>query len=256
MIVAFYIIVFIIIGISMILVYIKNFKGLTIDEWKPGAAWTRALIYFSFCNIIIALSGTLAQILTQSIFTIEQITNPFWIFYCSFCFFYVFLAYWILWSRMTLTFNRKYHFVSEIIFGIIWGFSTGGLLLSFYHLWRALNFPGWVLYLVSFASIGLWQYFIQDYFWDVYVSPEHDTYKSIIIKTLACHIPNAAISLGFLTIWNNYLIFITLFIFALTASSIFQKFPSPWAKGSFNAPMVKPGIFGLPRGSGYLAKES
>ncbi|MHA2123951.1 MAG: hypothetical protein ACXABO_02220 [Promethearchaeota archaeon] len=251
MIVPIYIAIFIIFGIFMFLIYRKNFKGLSIDEWKPGAAWTRALIYISFCNIIIALSGTLDQILTQPIFTIEQISNSSWIFYCLFCFIYIFIAYWILWSRMTLTFNRKYYIFSEIIFGVIWGFSTGGLLLSIYHLWRLMNFPGWALYLFSFASSGLWQYFIQDYFWDVYVSPEHDTYKSIIVKTIVCHIPNLAISLGFLLIWNNYVIFITLFIFALTASSIFQKFPSPWAKGSFHAPMVKPGIFGFPHGAGY-----
>ena len=251
----FYIICVVIFGIVMILVYISKYKGLPIDIWKPGAAWTRALIYFSFCNIVIAFSGTLEQLLKQPLFFIEQIVNPLWLIYCSFCFIYIFLAYWILWSRMTLTFNRKYYLGSEIIFGIIWGFSTGGLLLSFYHLWSLTNMPGWALYLFSFISIGIWQYFIQDYFWDIYVSPEHDTPRSIIIKTMVCHIPNVAISLGFLTIWNNYIIFILFFVFALVASTIFQKFPAPWAKGEFQAPMVKLGIGGLPHGSGYLGDK-
>jgi hypothetical protein len=103
--------------------------------------------------------------------------------------------------------------------------------------------------------MGMWQYIIQDYFWDVYISPEHDTPRSIFIKTIICHIPNIAICLGFLTIWNNYVIFIVLQMLALIASSILQKFPAPWAKGDFNAPMVKKGIFGFPRGRGYIPEK-
>jgi hypothetical protein len=241
-------------GIVLFIVYKKKFKGLTIDVWKPGAAWLRAIIYFCLCNFIMSATGTLDYVLRQPIFTIEQISNPYWIFYCAFCFIYIFFAYWILWSRMTLTFDRKYYLSLEILFGIIWGFSTGGILLSFYHLWSLAGIVGLPLYFLTFASMGIWQYFIQDYFWDIYVSPEHDTPKSIIVKTLACHIPNVAISLGFLTIWNNYGIYITFFISALVASTIFQKFPAPWAKGNFHAPMTKPGIAGLPHGAGYLGE--
>lgn len=243
-----------VLGIALFIVYRIKYKGLPIDVWKPGVAWLRAIIYFSLCNFVISASGTLEQILRQPLFTIEQVSNPYWITYCTFCFIYIFFAYWILWSRMTLTFDRKYYFGSEILFGVIWGFSTGGLLLSFYHLWSLAGVAGLPLYLLSYASMGIWQYFIQDYFWDIYVSPEHDTPKSIIIKTLACHIPNVAISLGFLTIWNNYGIYITFFIFALVASTIFQKLPAPWAKGRFHAPRVKLGIAGLPHGAGYLGE--
>jgi hypothetical protein len=247
-----YIITVATLGIAMIIVYLKKYKGLSTDIWKPGAAWIRALIYFSFCNIFIAVSGTLEQTLIQPLFTFDQLSNPFWILYCSTCFTYIFLAYWVLWSRMTLTFNRRYYIGSEIIFGVLWGFSTGGILLSFYHLWTLTGALSGIIYLFSFVSMGIWQYFIQDYFWDIYVSPEHDTPKSIKIKILVCHIPNIAICLGFLTIWNNYAMFIILQTFALIASAIFQKFPSPWAKGEFHAPMVKPGIFGRPRGKGYV----
>jgi len=43
-------------------------------------------------------------------------------------------------------------------------------------------------------------------------------------------------------------------MFALVASTIFQKFPAPWAKGYFHAPKVKPGIGGYPHGTGYLGE--
>jgi hypothetical protein len=118
-------------GVAMIFVYMIKYKGMPIDVWTPGVAWTRALIYFSFCNIVIAASGTLEQLLDQPIFTEEQLANPLWMAYCVFCFAYVFVAYWVMWARMTVTFDRKYYLGSEIVFGLIWGFSTGGLLLSF-----------------------------------------------------------------------------------------------------------------------------
>ncbi len=245
----------IIIGVVFIGIYIRKYKSLPIDIWKPGAAWTRALIYFSFCNIIITISGTLEQIITKPIFTLEQISNINWIIYVSFSFTFVFFAYVILWPRNTLNFDRRYYLGSEIVFGVIWGFSTGGLLLSFYHLWSLTGVLPWVNYILAFISISLWQYFIQAYFWDIYISPEHDTPRSILIKTFACHLPNVLLSLGFLAIWGNYAIFISLFIIALVSSTISQRFPAPWAKGKFQAPMVKTGILGYPYGSGYIEKK-
>ncbi len=245
----------VIFGLTMIGIYITKYKSLPIDIWKPGAAWTRALIYFSFCNIIITISGTLEQIITKPIFTLEQITNIYWIIYVSFYFTFVFLAYVILWPRNTLNFDRRYYLGSEIVFGVIWGFSTGGLLLSFYHLWSLTGVLPWVNYILAFISISLWQYFIQAYFWDIYVSPEHDTPRSILIKTFSCHLPNVLLGLWFLTIWGNYTIFISLFIIALVSSTISQRFPAPWAKGKFHAPMVKSGILGYPYGSGYIEKK-
>ena len=255
MFISIYLAFIIVFGVIMIGIYISKYKGLPIDVWKPDAAWTRALIYFSFCNIIITISGTLEQIMTKPIFTLKQIANTYWIVSAIFCFTYVFIAYVIIWPRSTLNFDRKYYLGSEIVFGVIWGFSTGGLLLSFYHLWSLTGIPPWITYVFSLICIGVWQNFIHAYFWDIYVSPEHDTPRSLLIKTFACHIPNILLSLGFLTIWGNYAMFIFIFIIALLSSTISQRFPAPWAKGNFHAPMVKTGILGYPCGSGYVEKK-
>jgi len=244
-----------IIGGIMIGIYMIKYRKLPINIWKPGAAWTRALIYFSFCNIFTAASGTLEQIFSRPFFTSEQISDVSWIFYTIFYFTFVFVAYVIIWPRNTLNFDRKYFIGAEIIFGVIWGVSTGGILLSFYHLWSLTGIPPWATYISSLFCIAAWQYFIQAYFWDIYVSPEHDTPKSILVKTFVCHTPNVLIGLAFLSIWGNYGIFIIIFIIALIPSTISQRFPAPWAKGNFHAPMVKPGIFGLPYGSGYEEKK-
>lgn len=237
--------------ISVVGVYIKKYRGLSLDVYKPGAAWTLALIYFTFCNIVSILTGTFETLLKQPIVTSEQLVNPIWIILCSFCFIYIFFAYWILWARMTLTFDRKFYIGSEVVFGLLWGLSTGQFLLSFYHLWNMTTLPKWTIFLLSYICMGAWQYFIQDYFWDIRISPEHDTPRSIRIKTFVSHIPNVAICLLFLSIFNNYLIFVATQTFALIATSVSQKFPSPWAKEHFHTPMIKPGLFGFPRGAGY-----
>jgi hypothetical protein len=250
-----YIICVAVFGGIMIGIYITKYRKLPINVWKPGAAWNRAMIYFSFCNIFTAASGTLEQIFSRPIFTSGQISDGFWTFYTIFYFAFVFVAYVIIWPSNTLNFDRKYFVISEVVFGIVWGFSTGGILLSFYHLWSLTEIQPWAIYIISFLCIALWQYFIQAYFWDIYVSPEHDTPKSILVKTFVCHMPNVLIGLGFLTLWGNYGIFIIIFIIALISSTISQRFPAPWAKGTFHAPMVKSGIFGLPFGSGYEDKK-
>ncbi len=255
MLIPIFITIIAIFGGIMIGIYIVKYRRLPIDVWKPGAAWTRLLIYFSFCNIFIAASGTLEQLFVRPFLTVEQISNPYWILFAISCFTFVVVAYAIIWPRNTLTFDRKYYLGSEIVLGAFWGFSTGGLLLSFYHLWSLTGILPWITFVLSFICMSVWQFIIHEYFWDIYVSPEHDTPKSILVKTFACHLPNGAISLVFLTIWGNYALFIFVFIIALVSSAIAQKFPAPWAKGNFHAPMVKPGIFGLPYGSGYEDKK-
>ena len=189
--------------------------------------------------------------ITQPIATSNQLSDPWWIVLVCICFLYIFIAYWILWAKMTLTFDRKFYVGVGLVFGTIWGLSTGQVLLSFYHLWNITEFPRWSVYLGSYTCMGLWQYVVHDYFWDVYVSPEHDTPKSIKFKTLISHIPNVALCLLLLIFYENYWLYVFTQTFALIATTIFQKFPAPWAKGNFRAPMVKPGIFGLPYGSGY-----
>ena len=114
-----YVICVAVFGSFMVGIYIKKYKGLPIDVWKPGAAWNRAMIYFSFCNIFTAASGTLEQIFSRPIFTSEQISDVFWIIYTFFYFIFVFVAYVIIWPRSTLTFDRKYNLGSEIVFGVI-----------------------------------------------------------------------------------------------------------------------------------------
>ena len=49
------------------------------------------------------------------------------------------------------------------------------------------------MWLLAYTSIAIWQWLWQDYYWDVYVSPEHDSPLSIKVKVLATHIPNITV---------------------------------------------------------------
>ena len=240
-----------VLGVLMLIVSYAKYRDLPQTTWKPGAAWTRAIIYFSFCNLVSIATGTFEAILAQPIFTDEQLANRAWLAYAAGCVAYLFVAYWVMWARMTLTFDRKLHLPATLVFGTMWGWSTGQILLSFYHVWSFANLPGWAHYSLAYAGMGLWQYSIQDYWWDIFISPEHDSPRSIMIKTMVCHIPNVAICLGFLVLYDNYFLYVAFQSFALLASTIFQKFPAPWAKGEFHAPMTQRGVFGMPRGLGY-----
>ena len=88
-----YIIILIILCVLLISFYLVKYRKLPIDVWKPGAAWTRAFIYFTFCNIVSAVTGTLDAILSHPIATAEQLSNPSWIIFCVTCFVYIFIAY-------------------------------------------------------------------------------------------------------------------------------------------------------------------
>ena len=217
-------------------------------------------------NHITLMSGTMGVLadeigLTEGarqLFTAEQAADSSWTTYAYICFGYIFFAYWILWASKTLTFDRKFYVGSEIVFGLLWGLSMGQLLLSFVHLWgTAAGLEGWALYGASYACMGFWQYLFQDVYWDVWVSPEHDDPKSIIVKTILSHIPNVAICLGFLVFFGkNYTLYVLSQTFALVAASIFQRFPAPWAKEYYDPPLTATSwFFGMHRGNGYVGPE-
>jgi hypothetical protein len=247
------------VGVTMTAIEIANFQRLSQTDYRPSAAWTRAMMYFSVCNMVACSSGTTRVLLEQPLWTSAQIANPIWQWGAAACTIYILLAYWGLWSRMTLTFDRQLYLGACLVFGLLWGLSTGQLLTTFYHLFNGgglVTLTGWSKYAAAYACMGGWQYLIQDYWWDIYISPEHDTPQSIIVKTAVCHIPNVAICLAFLNQYDNYALFVLWQTMALVAASIFQKFPAPWAQAKkFDAPMTQPGIFGLPRGLGYIEES-
>jgi hypothetical protein len=111
------------------------------------------------------------------------------------------------------------------------------------------------VWLVSFAVISAWQGAWQDLYWDVRVSPEHDTPQSIRRKVVASHVPNVVVTLTYLVIHGNLAIYVMLQGLALASASVGMRFPAPWETRPIKGATFGPGPFGIPRCVGYLTDD-
>lgn len=225
-------------------------------EFIPAAAWLRAGIFFCLFHIISWGTGVMQTVLSSPVATSDQLNdNHWWIWVIGLTAFILF-AYWGIWAYYTIRFERRLDLFPQILFGLLWGVSFGQMLLS---LWRVAEMiaPAWGRWqqaLLAYVLIGFWQWFLMDMYWDVYISPEHDSPKSIKIKTLVTHIPNVTLCLIFLAQYENYAIFIALQTLALVGCSINMRMPAPWSREKTPSARREPSIFwGLPRCGGYVS---
>ena len=133
----------------------------------------------------------------------------------------------------------------------------GQLILVF---WRAVSvvgaeWPAWQVVLVTWIILGIWQWFWQDMYWDLYIAPEHDTKWSIAVKTTITHVPQVTLCLIYVTLYNNYVILIALQTLALVGASVFMRL-APWWSTEPTPPATRhPFIFGLVRAGGYVSPD-
>ena len=242
--------------IVLLTVYLKNYRGLPQTDFNPKVIWIRALIVFCVCFILSWVTGTMDKILANPFVTQEQLQSTTWIIFTAVCFVFIFIAYWIVWASMTITFNRKRYLVTQICFGLVWGAATSQVFLVIWNFAGIFDWPMWGRWILGYvllsAFMGLWQ----DLYWDVYVVPEHDTPRSLKLKTICSHIPNMTLCLTYLAIYDNQLIFIMLQTMALLGASIFLRFPPWWEKSDVVAPRTEPGLFGLPHAAGYIGDDN
>ena len=239
------------IAAGLVAVWVMRARGAVIDPYQPRSVWARAGVFFVVAWAFSAATGTLGTILDQPIATSDQLENPRWIAMAVLCFVVVTILYAGTWASLTLVFDRRQYLVPALLFGVVWGLSTGQLLVSFYHLADRTDLPRWGVWIVAYLAMSAWQALFHDLFWDVYVSPEHDTPRSIRLKILVAHVPNVTLALTFLVIWNNYLLFVLIETVALVSATVFQRFPAPWAIEPIDAPDTEPGLLGLPHAAGF-----
>jgi len=250
------------IGVMVLLVlflalYIARYRKHDLNVFVPAAAWLRACIYFCACFLVSWLTGTQAMILGSPVVTEAQLQNPAWIAWTGGCTALVVVAYWGIWGRYTLRFDRKLHLITQIPFGLVWGASMGQLILTIWHLANIVgaNWQTWQIWLLTWGVLGIWQWLWQDLYWDLYVAPEHDSRWSIKVKTLCTHIPNVTLCLIYLALYHNYLIFIALQTIALVGASVFMRLPPFWSKEPTPPARQQPFILGLVRGGGYVSDD-
>ncbi len=245
----------IILLIIVLIVYLKNYRGLPQTDFNPKVIWLRALIVFCVCFILSWVTGTMDKILANPFVTQEQLQSTTWIIFTAVCFIFVFIAYWIVWASMTLQFERKRYWVTQICFGLVWGAATSQVFLVIWNACGMLGLPMWGRWILGYALLSAFMGFWQDLYWDVWVVPEHDTPRSLKLKVICSHVPNMTLCLTYLAIYDNQWIFIMLQTMALLGASIFLRFPPWWEKIDVVAPRTEPGFFGLPHAAGYIAEE-
>jgi hypothetical protein len=237
--------------------YLARFRGHPPDLWSAPAAWSRAGIYFCFCLLAAQASGALQATLDSPLVYPGQAADPWWWLSTAVVLIFIIAAYWGYWYHNTLRFGRKLEILPQGVFGLCWGFTTGLYFLSFWHLALAVgeNWPLWGVWLLAYILISVWQALWMDMYWDVWVSPEHDSPESIRRKVPRTHIPNMTLCLTYFAVYQNYWIFIGLQTIALLAASYGMRMPAPWSREPTPPARQVPGILGLPRAGGYVAED-
>lgn len=227
-----------------------------LSEYLPPVAWLRAGILFCLFFLLAWAAGTVAALLSEPLASSEQLADNRWRLWVLGLLAFIFVAYWGIWARYTIRFDRRLDLFPQIAFGLLWGLAFG---LVFVTIWRfaeriGASWAAWQTWFLAYVLIGVWQWLLMDMYWDVYISPEHDNAKSIKLKVFLTHIPNVTLSLVFLALYGNGAIFIALQTLALVGCSINMRMLAPWSQEKTLPARRTPSIFwGLSRCGGYLS---
>ncbi len=215
-------------GITIAVVFNTKYKDRKWDIYYPKLAWMRGGMYFSFCWTLSYLTGSMELILNSPVFTAEQWANANWRIYTGCACLFIVLAYSVNWSYFTPVFERKKQWLAAIVFGFLWGSSSGQLFLSVWLLVNMTPLESWWATGVAFLCLAAYQPNWHNIYWDHFIAPEHDTPLTQVIKATTCHIPNLLIWLPHLTIYENYALFVGAQVWACISATLGMRFPAPW----------------------------
>lgn len=243
-----------ILGLVLATLYLTRYRHNPWDIYYPKLAWLRAGIYFCACFTLSWLSGAMELLVTTPVYTAEQAANPRWVVFTAAVLGFVVVAYAGVWSYFTPVFERRKNVLVSGLFGFLWGASTGQLFLAVWVLCGQLPVPAWGASAITFLLLAVYQPNWHNIYWDHYIAPEHDTPMTQVIKASCCHIPNLALALTYLTLYENYLIFVLAQVIACTSAGIGMRFPPPWAEPSRLNYAVRTDAR-IPRCTGYIPED-
>ena len=224
------------------------------DIYYPTLAWLRAGMYFCCCYLLSWWTGAMELLVTSPIATAEQLADKGWLLFTAGVYLFILVAYSGVWSYFTPVFERKSNRLVSAAFGFLWGSSSGQLFLSIWLLVGRLGMPEWGTWIVTFLILGAWQPNWHNIYWDHYIAPEHDTPMTQKIKALGCHIPNLAIGLTHLTLYDSYFVFVSAQVIACVSAALGMRYPAPWvapsARDYAHRTDAKP-----PRCTGYIPQD-
>ena len=249
--------VLMLVWVLLLVLYLLRYRDHPADRFCPEAAWLRAGMYWCFCLLLGVATGALDAVLNDPLVWPGQLADWRWWLSTVLVFGFILAAYWGYWYRTTLRFGRPLQPLPQLLFGLVWGVSSGVLFLSYWEIALGLTgeWPLWVSGLLAYGMISVWQALWMDMYWDVYVSPEHDTPESIRAKVPRTHVPNMTLCLPWFVVYQNHGLFVATQTIALLAASFGMRMPAPW-NGHDTPPARRvPGLWGIPRAGGYIDKS-
>jgi hypothetical protein len=215
-------------AVAAILDYRRARPRVPPGHYSPRLAWLRAALYFCFATLLAWISGVLHTLLHEAPVTAQQLRNPTWQVLASLTLAQLVFGYAILWPRGTVTYGRPRRIALAIAFGTMWGLAQGQLVLCLYAgVSRLVPGPWWtiaVMLLLTSAFIGNWH----SRYWDIHVSPDHNVREWNLRKVLFAHTPFLVLSLTFLVLYRNALLFVLAQAAALACAAVAMHFPAPW----------------------------
>ncbi|MBL8099298.1 MAG: hypothetical protein JNK81_08950 [Anaerolineales bacterium] len=196
-----------------------------IKGYSPRLAWIRGGIYFASCFILSVLTGVFQTLISKPITSQENLSNVYWWIFTFVCAIVIYIAYFIIWRRGTLTHGRELHKPSVLLFGLLWGLSEGQLMLSVWAIVEKFSPNIFVIGIISFLIISTFKGLWQSQYWDIHVSPEHNIPEWNLKKVLLGHIPNLIFTLTYLAMFGNALIFLLFQTTGLMICTYYMHFP-------------------------------
>ncbi len=196
--------------------------------YNAKLAWLRAWIYFGACWILSWATGVLPVLLNSPLVNPEHVGELSWQAYMVISWAIVLFGYLYIWPKGTVTYNRKLYPMPTLLIGVVWGISEAQLFLSFWAIGELFIDKVWLIALFTYVLASLSNGPMHLFYWDRYVSPDHNIYEWNMKKVGLAHNPNLLISLFYLVIWGDLWIYMLWPAFALLACAFAQKFPAPW----------------------------
>ena len=139
------------------LLYVVRYRHHEASVWSAQAAWCRAVMYFGACLLFAQFTGALQATLNSPVASAAQLASWAWWLSTLAVTAFIVAAYWLYWYRNTLRFGRPLQPVSQLIYGLAWGFTSGLLFLSFWYLVEGLapDWPRWGIWLAAYGLISV-----------------------------------------------------------------------------------------------------
>lgn len=191
-------------------------------------AWLWATYYFVICLMVAATAGVAPYLINNPLVLPLQLGDPLWYVFALVCLVVVVVTFWVILPRGTLTHERKLSLPSVLLFGILWGVCQGFLFLAVWTVILRLTHSVVWGTVFAFVVIAAFLYVWHRHFWDVFIAPEHIAPGWETRQFVLCYIPMLVVTLAFLGMYSNGLLFVLFQTIALLGASFFMRIQPFW----------------------------